>query len=198
MGMSHTLDQLARDLQESTPVTLSSLVERFGTRSHLMATLFLCVPFLQPIPTVGLSTLFGVAIITISVAYAFGKPPYIPKRYRERPIPNGMTRTICEKGASLFRWLEKYMKPRGKFMAASWSRVLAAIVMVVCAVLLALPIPLPASNTIPTVPIVLLALGLLEDDGYVVLAGYVAFVVALVCFAILILGPVLGFLYLTS
>ena len=109
-----------------------------------------------------------------------------------------MTRTICEKGASLFRWLEKYMKPGGKFMHAAWSRVLAAVVMVVCAVLFALPIPLPASKTIPTVPIVVIALGLLEEDGYVVLAGYVAFAVALVCFAILILGPVLGYLYLTS
>jgi len=86
MVMSHTLDQLARDLQDATPVTLEPLVECFGTRSHLMATLFLCVPFSQPIPTVGLSALFGVAIITISVAYAFGKPPYIPQRYREPPI----------------------------------------------------------------------------------------------------------------
>jgi hypothetical protein len=198
MAMSTTLDQLANELQDAKPMTLGSLVERFGTRSHLMATLFLCVPFLQPIPTVGLSTIFGAAIITITVAYALGKPPFIPQRFRERAIPTGMTRTICEKGAVMFRWLERFVKPRGHILRSRWSRVVASAVMVVCALLLALPIPLPASNTIPTVPIVLLALGLLEEDGYVVAAGYVAFAIALVCFSILILGPVLGYLYLAG
>ena len=52
----------------------------------------------------------------------------------------------------------------------------AAIGLSLCcaAVILALPIPLPLSNFFPAAAILMLALGLLEGDGLMVMAGHAA------------------------
>jgi len=199
MRMSQLLDDLGKESTANQNVTLQKLLERLGTRSHVIAILFLTIPFVQPIPMLGLSTIFGAAIITISITYMLGKPPWIPLRFRDREVPRGVMDTICQKGASVFRWLERFVRPRGRFLHAHpWMQTFAALCIVVCAVLLALPIPFPATNTIPAVPIVLLALGLLEEDGYFVLGGYLGVFLAVIFFALLFLGPLFGLTLLTD
>ncbi|HSA03877.1 MAG TPA: exopolysaccharide biosynthesis protein, partial [Candidatus Paceibacterota bacterium] len=78
-------------------------------------------------------------------------------------------------GASIkvLHWLEKGVKP----CAGSWLewRVVRRINMVLLGsmgFLLALPVPMPFTNTIPAYAIVLLAVSLMEEDGRVVWVGY--------------------------
>jgi len=54
---------------------------------------------------------------------------------------------------------------------ATFGRV-NGILLVLSALLLMIPLPLPFSNTLPAYGILLLATGSLERDGYVVIAGY--------------------------
>ena len=57
-------------------------------------------------------------------------------------------------------------------------------------ILLALPLPIPMSNMLAAIPIVLIALALLEDDGLYLMAGYLAAIPCAVFFAVLFLfGP---------
>jgi hypothetical protein len=50
--------------------------------------------------------------------------------------------------------------------------VLNGLAIVSSAFLLTLPLPIPFSNTIPAWAILLLALGMMEEDGAVIVAGY--------------------------
>jgi hypothetical protein len=54
--------------------------------------------------------------------------------------------------------------------------------------LLLLPLPIPLSNTLPTVTVVLLAGGAIERDGLLSLAGCAAFVLTLAFFGLLAFG----------
>ena len=54
--------------------------------------------------------------------------------------------------------------------------------------LLLLPLPVPFSNALPAFTVVLLAAGMLEKDGYFVIAGLLMFVITLIFFGGLFLG----------
>jgi len=191
--MSDRFEQLALEAKTEGTLTIQELIDRLGSGGHLIAILLLSVPFVQPIPMLGLSTAFGAMIITIAMAFALGKPPYVPARFKSREVSSHLLAAIGEKGAKVFRWIERFIRPRGRFFHAHpWMRVVAAVLIVISGVLLALPLPIPASNTVPTIPIILLALGLIEEDGYFVLAGYLTFALSLTIFAAIFLGPLFG------
>ena len=191
--MSFILTRLSREATTEGKMTLQGLVDNLGDRSHIIAILFLTIPFVQPVPMLGLSTIFGAAIITIAGTYALGKKPWIPSKFGNRELPQNLMNMICAKGAKVFGWLERWVRPRGKmFHNMTGMKPFAAFCVVICAALLALPLPIPASNTVPAIPIILLALGLLEEDGWFVVAGYIGVALALTFFGVIILGPFFG------
>ncbi|MFZ0710673.1 MAG: exopolysaccharide biosynthesis protein, partial [Terrimicrobiaceae bacterium] len=61
-------------------------------------------------------------------------------------------------------------------------------IILICGGLLLLPLPLPFSNALPALTVVLLAAGMLEKDGYFVIAGLLMFVITLIFFGSLFLG----------
>jgi hypothetical protein len=58
----------------------------------------------------------------------------------------------------------------------------------VAGLLVLLPLPVPLSNTLPALTVVLLAGAMLERDGWAVLAGTTMFLVTLIFFATLAFG----------
>jgi hypothetical protein len=56
------------------------------------------------------------------------------------------------------------------------------ILVVVAGVLLALPLPIPFSNTVPAIVILLITFAQLEDDGFLALGGYAVSVVMSIFF----------------
>jgi hypothetical protein len=197
--MSSILDRLASASNEGKKITLQSLIDNLGDRGHIIAILFLTIPFVQPVPMLGLSTIFGAAIITIAGTYALGKKAWVPQKVGSRELPQNLLKTICEKGAKVFLWLERWVRPRGKiFHQWSGMKTFAAFCVIACALLLALPIPIPASNTIPALPIILISLGLLEEDGWFIVAGYIAGAAAIIFFGVIIIGPFFGLNFLVE
>jgi hypothetical protein len=70
--------------------------------------------------------------------------------------------------------LARVTRPRIPFMMGRVMRIALGLSLFTAAVVLGLPIPLPLSNFFPAVAIILLAAGVLEGDGLLVLAGHVA------------------------
>lgn len=73
----------------------------------------------------------------------------------------------------VLRVLEKLLKPRAAWLT-EWSVLVRmhALTMFVAACVLLLPIPVPFSNGIPALVILVIAGGLLERDGLAIIAGY--------------------------
>jgi hypothetical protein len=91
----------------------------------------------------------------------------------------------------LVRKLEFFLKPRFiEIMQWRLVRQILGIMICLSGLALLLPLPIPFSNFLPAMTIVLLAAAMIEDDGCVALAGAGFFLLTLVFFATVFWGGV--------
>jgi hypothetical protein len=150
-------------------VTVGELVDKAAQAGFgfLVAVLSLVA-----IPFVGLSTPFGLAIALIGVQLAIGRArPWLPRRARKRHLSMAMLDRILTMLARRTRWLAKSTRRRWPLFV---TPKLVGMAIVVLALLLALPLPIPGSNLMFIVPLLIYAVGLLEGDGMWILLAHVA------------------------
>jgi hypothetical protein len=165
--------RLAAYSKEYETVTLNEIVAVLGLSSNYIIILFLVTPFLQPIPLFGLSTINGFLILLSSVLIIAKRPFFLPKFAKRRTLKGQTLRTICEKLLSIFEITKKGLHRRGRFMSRHiLMRWLNGTLIGVLGLLLALPLPLPFTNTLPSVSIATLCLGALKEDGMVIAVGW--------------------------
>jgi hypothetical protein len=127
------------------------------------------------IPFVGLSTPFGLAIALVGVQLAVGRPrPWLPKRARKRDLSMAMLDRILALLARRTRWLARSARRRWPLFV---TPKLVGVAIVLLSLLLALPLPIPGSNLIFIVPLMIYAVGLLEGDGMWIVVAHVATVI---------------------
>jgi hypothetical protein len=188
--MIHRLrDEAIRD-----DLTLGEVFDILQTSGHPLVILFICLPFLQPIPLVGLSTPMGLLMALVAILHGLNRPAWIPERWKDKKL-SGMvlikTFLVAEKA---FARIELFVRPRLTPLARNpFFHWLNVFLIVLNGVLLALPLPVPFSNMIPAWTIAILALGQLEEDGLVILLGYLVQAICLSFFAGLALGVEKGF-----
>jgi hypothetical protein len=91
-------------------------------------------------------------------------------------LPAGFFGKVLKFTTRLLRFLESVLKPRWALLTDTpLLNQLHAIVILVSAAILLLPLPIPLSNVLPAWAIFLVACGLLERDGVFLVAGYLAF-----------------------
>jgi len=174
-------------------LTLGEIFDILKTSGHDLLILFMCLPFCQPIPLVGLSTPLGFLIIFSTIQKVRGKSPWIPSSWRTRDFSGPvMARTLAYAERGLRR-LSGLLHPRLRFLAVSpGPQLVNAFVVVFSAFLLSLPLPVPFSNTVPVFVIMASTLGQLEEDGVWILISYFLFFVCLGAFGGMALGVIKG------
>lgn len=180
---------ILREFEVET-VTLREVMARLHGRGYVLLLMLLALPFCTPIPLPGVSTPFGLIIALIGGRLVFGAKPWLPARLLDTQLSPSVFRKVFAWTQKIVLWFEKVLRPRMSWVSASAGlEQLHAVPIVVCALLLLLPLPVPFSNVIPAWAIMLLAGGLLERDGAFIIAGYVSTAVAVVYFvAIGLLG----------
>ena len=179
--LSVSIERLYR-LCEGSDVSLGELLDELSISGHMLVCLFFSTPFLLPVPLPGLSTVFGFVIALASVQIMWGVAPWVPQSWRHRPVPTQILRKIFDLLLRLLRKIEHLVRPRMEFMSRhAWFIKLNAAAVFAVSALLALPMP-PGFNAPPALAIILLSLGSLERDGYVVLLGYVVSAINLFLF----------------
>ena len=167
-------------------VTLREVIYILGGRAYMLLVLLLALPFITPIPLPGLSTPFGLAIALIALRLSLGQRPLLSKKLQRKTLPAGFIAKIFLVAEKVLRFLEKFLRPRLTVLTDTpLIRQLHAVLMLVAALTLLLPIPIPFTNSFPAWAILLLAAGLLERDGVFILAGYVVFVAGVLYFVFL-------------
>jgi hypothetical protein len=179
-----------RDQAAERSLTIGDLLLVVGPKGHAFLTLFLVLPFLQPIPLPFVSTVFGVTIGIIGFFMAFGRKPWIPARIASRTIHSTALLKICSGLERLMLRLEHLIRPRGEhFLRFFAMQRTNGFLLGLHGLLLALPLPIPFSNFLPALVLFLIALGSLEEDLAVVALGYLAVIVNAAFFTILVLIP---------
>lgn len=156
------------------PLRLSDVLSSADDRGFALVLLLATFPFVLPFPTLGLATPVGFALALAAFGLVLGRQAVLPASLGALEIgPAPLARAAAV--VSRATWvLTKVTRPRLPFMLGRAMRIALGLSLFVAAVVLGLPIPLPLSNFFPAVAILLLATGMLEGDGLLVLAGHVA------------------------
>ncbi len=180
--LSVELAQL-RDAFAGRAATLREVVAVLAGRAYELLMILFVLPFLLPVSLPGLSTPLGLAVAVIAAQLALGRLPWLPRWLLDKQLPPEFLTKVVAVTEGMVRILERVLRPR--WLAVTGARWLCGVhltVVLVAALLLALPLPIPFTNTLPGWTILLVAAGLMERDGLVVLAGYVAMVATAVLF----------------
>ncbi|MEK2687627.1 exopolysaccharide biosynthesis protein [Bdellovibrio sp. GT3] len=154
-------------------LSLKRVFQLLGEEGHGMILLFLCLPYLFPIPVPGLSTISGILIILVSFFLLRRRPPWLPKRWEQVSVSAKTVLKLSNYAEKVWTYVAKIVRKRMQFFYELQAfRVLNFLVLSVNACLLALPLPIPFSNTVPAIAIVLSAIGYLERDGLFTLFSY--------------------------
>ena len=164
-------------------------------RGFGLLMLFFALPLALVPP--GLTAIPAIPLIIFSIQMIKGMDsPWLPKWVAKKTIKRSTIATIIEKAAPYLRKIEKLMRPRFSFASShSGERVVGFFSLVFSISIL---IPLPLTNLIPSIGILLMSLGLLSKDGIPIIAGMIvgSFGVS-IPIAIVFLGKkaVMGFLF---
>ncbi|KXU34143.1 hypothetical protein AXK11_08860 [Cephaloticoccus primus] len=160
------------------PVTLREVTVTLRGRAYVLIIILFSLPFVVPIPLPGVSTPLGAAIGFIALRMALGRRPWLPAKWQRRELPAGFFQKTFALAERVIRWLEALLRPRLLWVVGepAGAQRLHSLVIVLAALILLLPLPIPFSNTLPAWAILLIAAGVLERDGLAILLGHVAFV----------------------
>ncbi len=167
-------------------VTLREVIYTLRARAYILLIILLVLPFIQPVPLPGLSTPIGFAIVLIALRLSLGQRPWLPKKIQRVKLPAGFFGKVLTLTERVIWILESVLRPRWPVLTSTpLLNQLHAIVILISALILLLPLPIPFSNLLPAWAIFLLACGLLERDGVFILCGFVAFTVGALYFIFL-------------
>lgn len=171
------------------PVRLREILEITHGRGYTLLLALLALPFCTPIPLPGLSTPFGVVIALIGFRLSFREKPWLPERLLDTELPPKFFPRFLSATRRLVRGMEFFLRPRWTWLldAGVLHHAYGAMILV-CGALLLLPLPVPLTNTLPALTVVLLAAAMLERDGYFVVGGLVMFSATLGYFGSLAFG----------
>lgn len=183
--LSDHLAELRRTFADHR-ASLREVVVALESRAFALLMILLALPFVAPVSLPGSSTPFGLIIAVIALQLAFGRLPWLPRRLLDWKLPAGFFSKVVPVTQRIVRAIERVLHPRWPGLTASpWARAVHLLTLALAGLLLALPLPVPLTNTFPAWTILLLAFGLLERDGVVILAGHLVLVAGLVLFGLL-------------
>lgn len=174
-SLSRTFERTAAGITGPT-ITVRGLMELIGEQGLLLVCVFLSIPFLFPVAIPGTSTIFGILIGLIGFGVMANRLPWLPARLLDHGLQARHVVPVLRKGAEWAKRFERLVRPRGLLLThgPTVNRFNGLMLIVAAASLLA-PLPIiPFSNTIPALGIALLALGMVERDGVLIVLGYVA------------------------
>jgi hypothetical protein len=168
-------DQLEGWLEGDQPKTVGNLIELFGEKSFaVLFLLLLAIPAL-PLPTGGVTHVFELIAMLLALELIVGRRTvWLPERWRRRELGAATQKRFSEVLLRRIRWLERHSRPRLRFLIDHPLRgqVYGLLVLGLAVAAFVAP-PFTGLDTLPSLGVVVLSLGVLLDDGLVAVAGVV-------------------------
>lgn len=181
-ALTRTIDAIGGET-----VTLRTLIRLIGEHGLLFFCVLLTLPFLIPVSIPGVSTVFGLGILLVSIGLTLNRAPWLPDRLQDRPVSVEKLKPVLRRGAQYLERIEKVIRPRlTGFTEGMVMQRINGLALMLAAVLLMFPLGLvPFSNTLPALAALFLCVGVSQRDGWLVLAGYAMNLATIVYFGAL-------------
>ena len=185
-------DMAARSGPEG--LTIREIRDSMDERGFGLLILILAIPCLVP-ALYGVPQDIGVPILLLALQILFGREePWLPEPVLRRRVPRTWLDRMADFAVKRMHWFERLSRPRLKLLACGPGERVAALMMTIAT----LTIIIPFTNTVPSIALALMAVGLIERDGVfvglgeVVAAGWAGFLLAVAVGLVLGAGWAVG------
>ncbi len=166
-------DELERWLNGEHRKTVGGLIELFEEKSFaLLFVLLLGVPAL-PLPTGGVTHVFEILAVLLGAQLVVGRQQiWIPHRWRELELAGPRQQKFLQGLMKLIRKLERFSKPRFRFLFNHrLSNSVFGLIVIAGSLGAFLAPPFTGLDTLPSLGVVLVSLGVLLEDIVIVAIG---------------------------
>ncbi len=185
LATSTILERLLDDAPRSH-VTLNWLIDNLGARSFGIVMLLIGLVGLVP----GASPLIGVLLAYPAIQMVMARPaPVLPGIIARQRIETPRLARLIERLIPVLHRLERVVRPRWRTPFEATKRVVGFVILLLGITLLA---PIPFSQIIPALVIMLLAFAFLEEDGMLLCIALSAAVISLSITVAAVWGAVEG------
>ncbi|MDP1879414.1 MAG: exopolysaccharide biosynthesis protein [Parachlamydiaceae bacterium] len=168
------------NLAKKKEVTLKVVMDMLSGKGQAVLLILFSLPFCQPIQIPGFSTPFGIILAFIGLRIAFGHRAWFPKTLLDRKIPYHVLKKIASIAIKITDKLKFLISTRLVWLVQKpILHILHGLTITFLAIFLSLPLPIPFTNLLAAFPLLAFGLGLLEDDGLMIIIGYL---LAFLCF----------------
>lgn len=151
-------------------ISIADLLATMDARAMGALLLIFALPNVLPsLP--GTSAVLGLPLVYLTSQLMLGRVPWLPKFIANRSLPRSDFAGLIERMEPWLARSEKILRPRLTWLVSETAERVIGAVMLLLSVILILPIPF--GNMLPALAITLFALGLMERDGVMVIAGAV-------------------------
>jgi hypothetical protein len=173
---SEVLHHLAYDAGER--VTFREILTSLRHRVFGFTMLLFALPCVFPMPP-GIPTVCGLALCLIAVNLILGRRRlWLPKMIADKSIARADLRRAVDRTLPYLQRLERICRPRLAIVTEPLGKRFIGIIVLVLGLLLIMPIPF-LGNMPPGAAAVVIAIGVAERDGVVVIIGLLAAVIAI-------------------
>ena len=148
-------------------LTLREIRDELDERGFGLMILILAIPCLVP-ALYGVPQIVGIPILLLAGQMLAGRiEPWLPEAVLKRRVSKAWLERMADFATKRMGWFERLSRPRLTLFTVGWAERVVALFMILATV----TIVLPMTNTVPSVALTLLAVGLIQRDGLFVLAG---------------------------
>ncbi len=178
------------DRHPGEQIGIGALIDGLGERAFGIVLLILTVPAAVPGPP-GIPTAFSIPILMVAAQLFLGhRRPWFPSFIRRRRVSRPLLLSLLRRVRPTLRRVEDVCRPRLLPLTGRRGEKWIGAFVFLCALVLLNPIPIPFSHIPLAISMVILSLGYVERDGYVVIGGGIAALFG-IAFNISLMGGIL-------
>jgi len=186
--------EVLRDLVEegeSERITFAEILTELKHRAAGFTLLIFALPCCLPMPP-GIPTVCGIAIVIIALnLIAARQRLWLPRAIANKSVSRADMKRMVDRVVPLLERLEKVCKPRLPVVTDTGGKILIGVVIFALGFVMILPIPF-LGNMPPGFAASVIALGMTERDGLVVLIGTLASAIAIAVASVATTAAILG------
>ena len=192
--LSEILQELADD-ESRERVSIGDLLNALDDRAIGAMLFIFAFPNVLPMPP-GTSAILGAPLVFLAAQLAFNLDPWLPGFIAKRSMLRVDFQMLIRRVTPWLMRAEKMLRPRASRLALPPMEYVVGLVCLLMAISVVLPIPF--GNMLPALSISMLALGVLERDGYWIVGGFVVAVISSVVVSGVVLALIKAGIYMVT
>ncbi len=176
LNTRHHPKRLSKTLEDnktaltSEHVSLDNLLALFGDRGTAFILFLVALPAALPVPAIGIFLLIGPPLIFLTAQQMLGRNViWLPNWLKNKTFQTCALKDVISKAIPLTQKIEALSKPRLSLLTSKAAQTIIGLMGFIMA--LSVLVPIPLTNTVPSMGIALMALGTLMRDGLAVIVG---------------------------